>query len=179
MSEISPDLEALNLALQMERDGYKFFSDARDKTEHPLAKETFASLAKWEIEHIRVIEKFYSSLQNTGNWESIDKMGYKKGQSIDTFKTIFKQARESIDETVKTDTDVLDAYRFARDVEDKLLVFYQKKSEEASNESAIKFYKFMAGQEREHKLILDNSLRYLENPAEWAAEEENWMFDGG
>ena len=179
MSKGRQDLEALNLALQMERDGYKFFSEARDKTEHPLAKETFASLAKWEIEHIRVIEKFYSSMQNTGTWESIDQVDYKKGQSIETFKSIFKQARENIDETVKTDANVLDAYRFARDVEDRLLVFYQKKSEEVSDENAIKFYKFMAGQEREHQFILDNSLRYLENPAQWAAEEENWMFDGG
>jgi rubrerythrin len=178
MNTTRPDLEALQLALKMEKDGYKFFSDARDKTEHPLAKETFDSLAKWEIEHIKIIEKFYSTLENTGAWEAVD-VDYTPGQSVEKFKTIFQQHRESIDETVKTDTDVLEAYKFARDVEDKLLVFYQQKAEEATDENAITFYKFMSGQEREHHVILDNSLRYLKDPAGWAAEEENWMFDGG
>ena len=178
MNATRPDLEALNLALKMEKDGYKFFSEARDKTDHPLAKETFESLAKWEIEHIKIIEKFYATLDKTGSWEAID-IDYTPGQSVESFKTIFEQARESIDETVTTDTNVLEIYEFARDVEDKLLVFYQQKSEEATDENATKFYKFMENQEREHHFILDNSMRYLKDPAGWAAEEENWMFDGG
>ncbi|MGQ9559164.1 MAG: ferritin-like domain-containing protein [Candidatus Oleimicrobiaceae bacterium] len=179
MGRAHEDLEALSLALKMEGDGRQFFLAARDKTEHPLAKQTFAYLADWELEHISIIQHFYASLRDDGQWTSTAHLDGKRGEAIATFRTVFRAARERIDETVGTDADVLQAYRLARELEDKLIVFYRQRAAEARERAAQQFYRFMADQEREHHMILENSLRYLENPTQYHAEEENWMFDGG
>jgi len=175
MATLKPDLQALQLALKMERDGRQFFLDASDKASHPLTKETFDSLAAWELEHIEIIERFQSSLRDTGEWESVASLQTKKGEAIETFKTVFQEAREHIDEAVKAETGDLEAYRMARDMEDKISVFYQKQAGESSDENARAFYTFMADQEREHYQILDNAFQYLEDPAQWF-EQGEWTF---
>jgi rubrerythrin len=179
MDKAHEDLEALTLALKMEGDGRQFFLAARDKTEHPLAKETFAYLADWELEHISIIQHFYASLRDRGQWTTTSHLQGKRGEAIATFRSVFRAARERLDETVGADADVLHAYRLAREMEDKLIVFYSERAAEAKDQTAQEFYRFMTDQEREHHLILENSLRYLENPAQYHAEEESWMFDGG
>lgn len=169
------DLNALQLALKMESDGRRFFLEAQDKTSHPLAKETFGSLADWELEHIKIIERFHASLRDRGKWESVEGLQPKKGEAIRAFKTLFEKVRVNIDETVKAEADVLEVYRIARDIESKLIVFYQERAEEASSKGAKLFYDFMTDQEREHYQIIDNSLQLLENPAQWF-EREEWTF---
>ncbi|MDZ7339382.1 MAG: ferritin family protein [candidate division KSB1 bacterium] len=173
------ELEALGLALKMEGDGRQFFLAARDRAGHPLAKETFAYLADWELEHISIIQHFYASLRDRGEWTSAAHLEGKRGEAIATFRTLFRAARERLEETVAADADVLQAYRLALGIEDKLIVFYRNRAEAAKEPLAKRFYGFMVDQEREHHLILDNSLRYLENPAQYHADEEDWMFDGG
>lgn len=175
MEASRPDLEALQLALKMERDGRQFFLDASSRASHPLTKETFDSLAAWELEHIRIIERFHDSLRDTGQWASVAPLQSKKGAAIETFKTVFQKAREEIDETVKAETSDLEAYRMARDMEDKLSVFYKKQAGESADDNAQLFYTFMADQEQEHYRILDNGLQFLENPAQWF-EREEWLF---
>jgi rubrerythrin len=116
--EISnPELEALQLALKMEGDGRQFFLEARDKATHPLAKETFQSLAEWELEHMRIIEQFHASLKDTGEWESVEQLQTKKGEAIKTVKTALQTVRENIDETVKAEARDLEVYRIAKDIE--------------------------------------------------------------
>ena len=174
--EISnPELKALQLALKMEGDGRQFFLEARDKTTHPLAKETFQSLADWELEHIRIIKKFHTSLKDKGEWESVEQLQSKRGEAIKTFKAAFQKVRENIDETVKAEADDLEAYRIAKEIEGKLIVFYHGRAKQASSSNARLFYDFMADQEGEHYQILDNSLQYLENPAQWF-EQGEWLF---
>ncbi len=169
------DLNALQLALKMERDGRNFFLEAKEKASHSLAKKTFQSLADWELEHMKIIERFHVSLKNRDKWESVQGLQLKKGEAIRAFKTIFEELREEIDRTVPADADDLETYRMAIGIEDKLASFYQKLAREAANEGAKLFYEFMVDQEREHHRILDNSLQLLENPAQWF-EREEWTF---
>lgn len=179
MNNQTPDLNALQLALTMEKDGYNFFKDAGNKAKNNLVKETFRSFAKWELEHIEFIKKLYQQLKGKGKWLSMNQMPQKKGQATATFKTIFKEKHDHIDEHVKIDTTDLEAYKVARDIEDKAIIFYRKKANSTANDIAKKFYELMTDLEREHYQILDNSYRYFENPAQWNLEEESWMFDGG
>ena len=179
MENQTGDLEALKLALKMEIDGYNFFKAASSKAKNLLTKDAFNYFADWELEHVEFIKKIYQELKETGKWISVDKMSQKRGDAIAAFKTIFKEKHEKIDEDVKVDASDLDAYKLARDIEDKAIVFYQERVKSTTNDFAKKFYKFMIDLEREHYQILDNSYRYFENPTQWNLEEEGWMFDGG
>jgi rubrerythrin len=179
MTAQKADLEALQLALKMETDGYNFFKDAATRAKHPLAKEAFDYFAKWELEHVEFIKKMYKKLNDTGEWLSLNQLNQKVGDASVAIKTIFKEKHEQIDQHVKAATSDLEAYVLARDIEDKATVFYKNKSQTAKDASAKKFFTFMIDVEREHYNILNNSYRFLQDPALYNLEEENWMFDGG
>ncbi|MDZ7401141.1 MAG: ferritin family protein [candidate division KSB1 bacterium] len=179
MTAQKADLQALQLALKMETDGYNFFKDAATRAQNPLTKEAFEYFAKWELEHVEFIKKMYQKLNDTGEWLSVELMNQKVGDAAVAIKTIFKQKHEEIDKHVKVATSDLEAYVLARDIEDKATVFYKQKADAAADPSAKKFFTFMIDVEREHYNILNNSYRYLQNPSLYNLEEENWMFDGG
>ena len=179
MTAQKADLEALQLALKMETDGYNFFKDASTKAKNPLTREAFQYFANWELEHVEFIKKMYKKLNDTGEWLSVKEMNQKVGDAAVAIKTIFKEKHEQIDKHVKIDTSDLEAYLLASDIEDKATVFYQKKAESAADPFAKKFFTFMIDLEREHYNILNNSYRFLQDPALYNLEEENWMFDGG
>lgn len=179
MTAQKADLEALQLTLKMETDGYNFFKDAAARAKNPLTKEAFSYFAKWELEHVEFIKKMHKKLADTGEWLSVDQMNQKVGDAAVVIKTIFKEKHEQIDQHVKDTTSDLEAYVLARDIEDKATVFYKQKAETAKDASAKKFFTFMIDLEREHYNILNNSYRYLQDPALYNLEEENWMFDGG
>ena len=173
------DLQALQLALKMETDGYNFFKDATTRAKNPLTREAFQYFAEWELEHVEFIKKMYKKLNESGEWLSVDQMNQKVGDAAVAIKTIFKEKHEQIDQHVKVDTSDLQAYILARDIEDKATVFYQQKATNAVDPFAKKFFTFMIDVEREHYNILNNSYRFLQDPALYNLEEENWMFDGG
>jgi len=179
MAAQKPDLEALQLALKMETDGYNFFKDAATKARTPLAKEAFQYFAEWELEHVEFIKKMYQKLSDSGEWLSVDQMNQKVGDATAAIKTIFKEKHEQIDEHVKTETSDLEAYLLAKDIEDKATAFYKSKADVAEDPAAKKFFTFMIDLEREHYNILNNSYRFLQDPALYNLEEESWMFDGG
>ena len=175
VANLKPDLEALQLALKMEQDGRKFFLEASEKASHPLAQGTFNALADWELEHIRIIERFYASLKDKGEWESVESLQPQEGSVVATFKTIFQDAREHVDETAKAATGDLEAHRMARDFEEKISIFYRERAAQTTTEDARVFYEFMARQEAEHYEILENGLEYMEDPAKWT-ERGEWTF---
>ena len=179
MTAQKADLEALQLALKMETDGYNFFKAASTRAKDSMTMEAFKYFAEWELEHIEFIKKMYQKLNDTGEWISVDEMTTKAGDATTAIKTIFKEKHEKIEENVKVAASDLDAYRLARDIEDKATTFYQQKAKSATDQSAKIFYEFMIDVEREHYNILNNSLRFLEDPAQYNLEEEGWMFDGG
>ncbi len=179
MTAQKADLQALQLALKMETDGYNFFKDATKRAKNPLTKEAFDYFAKWELEHVEFIKKMYKKLNDSGEWLSVDQMNQKVGDAAVAIKTIFKEKHEQIDQHVKVATSDLEAYILARDIEDKATVFYQQKATTAADPFAKKFFTFMIDVEREHYNILNNSYRFLKDPALYNLEEENWMFDGG
>ncbi|HEX9974306.1 MAG TPA: ferritin family protein [bacterium] len=179
MTAQKADLQALQLALKMETDGYNFFKDAATRAKNPLTREAFDYFAKWELEHVEFIKKMYQKLNDSGEWLSVDHMNQKVGDAAVAIKTIFKEKHEQIDQHVKVATSDLEAYVLARDIEDKATVFYKQKADSAKDASAKKFFTFMIDVEREHYNILNNSYRFLQDPALYNLEEENWMFDGG
>ncbi|HFE53483.1 MAG TPA: hypothetical protein ENK07_08565 [Bacteroidetes bacterium] len=179
MSEHKEDLEALQTALQMEQDGREFYQKAAARVHNPLAKRTLNWLADWELEHIALIKKFYTSLKEADHWGDVREAIKDEPSPKQEVKTIFKEAQEQIDELVKPDDEALEAYKTARDFENKAVQFYQERLNKVTDPDGKVFYQFMLEQEQEHYEILDNSYRYLENPELWHSEEEGWMFDGG
>lgn len=56
------EAEILGTALELERKGFKFYTEAERKTENKTGKRMFAQLAKEEEEHIKDIKNMFRNL---------------------------------------------------------------------------------------------------------------------
>ena len=62
MSNLSPAaVDAIKMAIQLEKDGRAFFEEAAQKTENQLGKKMFEKLAKDEIDHLRTFQNIFDT----------------------------------------------------------------------------------------------------------------------
>ncbi|KYK35871.1 MAG: ferritin family protein [Theionarchaea archaeon] len=62
----SDETEAINIALEIENKGYKFYKEEAEK--HAEHSKIFDRLAKEESEHIFVLQNLFNYLNDTGHW---------------------------------------------------------------------------------------------------------------
>jgi rubrerythrin len=62
------DVEALKFALNMEKEGYKFYKESAASAQDPKEKELFERLAHDESQHQEILENALSYLEETGDW---------------------------------------------------------------------------------------------------------------
>jgi rubrerythrin len=62
------DLEALTIAMKMEKDGVEFYRKAAAEASTPEEKAFFECLIKDEEEHYAIFENAHSLLSDTSNW---------------------------------------------------------------------------------------------------------------
>lgn len=65
------EIDALNTALDLERQAAKFFRDQANLVTDPEAKALFIRLAEWEDAHFDLIQAELDSIQGTGFWFGI------------------------------------------------------------------------------------------------------------
>lgn len=162
--------EVLGAAIQLERDGRKFYLEAADKASSDLARKMFESLAEDELHHIEWIEEV-SPGANTS--ESANRELYGR------LRLIFADAPEDVNLSVLISEDDLNAIGIAIGMEEKSLAAYEQWAEESDSEDVCSLCKALAGQERFHRQVLDNTRAYLDRTADWFMQEEQWNFEGG
>jgi len=91
-SEQTKVMEVLQLAIQMEADGKKFYQKASRKSSNKLAKELFQQLAKEEDVHRKKFEEIYKAFKRGQNWPDVEPPS-EKGRKI---KSLFGEASSSI-----------------------------------------------------------------------------------
>ncbi len=62
-------IEALRMAVQAEESAFRFYSAAVDKVKDPEAKNVFASLAKEEERHRKIVQDEYNRLTQDPTWD--------------------------------------------------------------------------------------------------------------
>lgn len=162
--------EVLGTAIQLERGGRKFYLEAAGKTSSDIARRMFESLAEDELRHIEWIENV-SPGANTS--ESANKELYGR------LRQIFADAPKDVNLSVLVSEDDLNAIEIAIGMEEKSLAAYEQWAEESDSEDVSSLCKALAGQERFHRQVLDNTRVYLDRTADWFMQEEQWSFDGG
>jgi len=176
--EMTKSLDALNLALRTEEEGYKLYRSGAANSQNELVKNVFTQLFKDELMHMDLIKRFYASLNKSGSWTELseEEKNYKglRGK----IKTIFSQSLSEM-ETGKekiSDTD-LEVYQKAIVVEKNGVSMYAALYDESQDEKAKKFYAFLRDMEQDHADVLDNTYQYLKNPDNWYLNQEGWTLD--
>lgn len=168
-------LKALSIAIRMEIDGKAFYLKTSRNSADKLGKDLLKTLAAEEDVHRQKFEEIYEAIQNRKNWPPSD-FHPDGGRSL---RTIFARATEKMAAEKKAPATELDAVKTAMDMENSTYDFYKRQSQNATQTAEKGFYETIAGEEREHHLVLLDYYEYLKNPAGWFVKKERPSLDGG
>jgi rubrerythrin len=170
-------LEAMKIALDMERKGYKVYMDAAAKTANKLGRSTLEAIAAKELEHIKALEGY--CLRPEADPDATKMMGViKHSEKKDYIKQITGKIGKELEEKAKTDIDLTDAYRAAMDLERESFVFYKTLAQEAQLPTVKAVFRYLMEQENTHYELFQETLEYLEHPGDWFREQERWIVEG-
>lgn len=175
VTEQDKTLAALQIAIQMEIDGKKYYQEMSRSSENRLGRELFRSLAAEEDIHRKKFEEIYNALRNKKAWPRTD-FRPDGGQRL---RTIFARATEEMGPNVKSLATESDAVQTAMSMENKTHDFYKSQGDIADYEAEKYFYQAVAAEEREHNLILLDYYEYIKDPASWFVAKEHPSLDGG
>lgn len=170
MSETLKDIKSM--ALQMEMDGIKFYTDLASKTFHPMGKAMFRSFIEDEKMHAKRIRTLLFTHKETVHEREKTTINPRE-----RLINIFQNMGDELKQKVNANTNDREAVRLAIRVEEDGIKFYEQAARDAHDTREKDVYRFLAGEEKIHCNILKNTLEYLENTELWEAENEGRIYD--
>ncbi len=167
--------EGLRLAIKFEKEGREFFLQAAEMTSHPLGKRMFASLANDELLHLRRVTEIFEALENKREWPKAQPGEHQSK----TFHIIFEEARQHLKEIVKPRVGEIEALDLGLAYEKRGYKFYQDLASEAFSKPEKEFFQQLADAENQHYQIIQETIKYLEKPEDWYADQEHQIYEGG
>jgi len=161
MQENTVALQALLQAIRLEQDGYRFYTEAAERTMDPHGREMFLSLADDEKLHLRIVRDQYQALSVGKGWVSFSEV--LEFKPVDVGKPLFPPDEEAIDPKA-SDTDAL---LFALQIENQSYELYRKAATETADPAGKDMYQRLASQERTHFDILMLNYEHLVNTGTW------------
>ncbi|OGO06316.1 MAG: hypothetical protein A2Z76_00350 [Chloroflexi bacterium RBG_13_56_8b] len=174
-SEQDKTLKGLQVAIQMEIEGKEYYLKASRESGNELGKKLLAKLASEEDSHRQRFEQIYNTIKNKKGWPTTDF----QPDGGKTLRTIFAHATEEMGARAKAPATELDAIDTAMGMENKTFDYYTRQGSGATHDTEREFYYAVAGEEKEHYLILLDYYEYLKDPAAWFVQKEHPSLDGG
>jgi len=176
-------LGVLRRAMQIERDGYNFYTEAAERAIGERGEEMFRGLAADEEKHLRLLLIEYSALESGQGWidptqaleqdldldpANPDLPGVEYPES----SPIFTPARQP-----SLEGDVA-ALEFGMETEQLSYDLYKSAAEGQADPSAKQAYDFLAREENRHYALLQSSRDYLVDNQTWWDSEQLPFFTG-
>jgi rubrerythrin len=162
-------MNAIELAIKMERDAIEFYKEAAEKTRHPFGKKMFQGFVEDERRHLKMLNDIFTGLDL-----KIDTLSPRK-----RVKSIFEELKSKMMQRIKADTDEIEAIKIAMDFEKKGYEFYKKTAEETKDKKEKSLFEALTHEEEEHFSILQNTLFFITDTGSWFMWEEHSAVDGG
>jgi rubrerythrin len=149
-------------ALQMEKDGERYYRELMKESTSAGLKRIFELLADEEVKHYALIEQLHLK-NHTPQLEE-------NGQILKNVKNIFIEMKNSKDDWHFDATKAIAAYKKAAEIEEKSKRFYLEKAAEVSDEEARRLLNQLAKEEEKHMHIMENLVEFVSRP-----EPGNWL----
>lgn len=154
-------LEIVKTAIQMEKEGYQFYMENADKISDPNGKAMFKQLAKDELDHQKLFETEYDSLEKTGKWKKSEKLS----EPVFPKSQIFP-SRQQV-EKIREKPNELKALKIGMELERKSQEFYSNEAKRTEDPDEGATLNHLAEIERGHLAILEAERDSLRNTGYW------------
>ena len=154
-------MDVYDYAMQMERDGEKYYRDAAAQSAHKGLKQIFAMLADAERTHFNVFKSM----------KEHEPAKLPEATILKDVKNIFVAMRKERTLEGISDSQV-DLYRKAQGIEKQSEDFYLTKAPLAEDPSQRETFLQVAGEEHKHYLLLDRIIEFVSRPEQWLENAE-------
>ena len=148
-------IKALNKAIEFEKEGIKFYSNALKIIQHDLCRKLIQTLLEEEKKHIDELNKIYNELDKKDAWPEVDTLVVD-----DQLKNIYKNACFASGKTLKPSSDEREFLDLCMALEIKGQKQYKKLADEAEDEKEKKFYERLFSEEEKHYEFLEQHYNY-------------------
>ena len=152
--------EALALAIQREKEAYKYYSDAAARSTNENGRKMFSWLASEESGHIKILEQQWEKVKGSGTW--LTEEGYCTYGDISN--PIECEEFPSSSETkpeMKEDAPELEILRSAVDAERQATEFYSNLAKSTSDPNGKAMFEKLAKVEQGHLDLLEEEFDWL------------------
>jgi rubrerythrin len=174
MEDTKDRLKSLEIALNNESWERDFYLKHAERTRHPLGESMFKAIAADEDEHYQRILELHKKLQDEGKWPEDLPLKVKETN----VKSVLEKVVSTVGKSPQADTDDLEAVKIAIAFETKGEQFYQKLHDSVEDPNEKAFFGMLTSLEREHRLSLENTLLFFEDPEGWFQMNEKPHLDG-
>ena len=168
-------IKALKYAIEFEIKGENIYEDLANEAEDEFVKNTFSGLAKDELVHIEVINKYMESIESESKFDFDKEM--EKVKDINP-KRFFGILTEEFKKRAKLAAEQLKPFDTGIELEQKSIDYYQKQDKKAKSEQTKKFFEFLVKQEKFHLRSLQQAKDFLGDPENFYVEFERWTLEG-
>ena len=162
-------MKILDYAMQMEKDGEKYYRELADQCGDSGLATMLNMLAEAELKHCSVLQQMKKKRP----------VQLEEGTIRDDVKNIFAQMMESGEEAEFTASEV-DTYKRAQQLEQRSRDFYEEKAEECDSPADEEVFYQLADEEELHYQLLDSIIEFVSRPlpgnwlenAEWYHNED-------
>ncbi len=169
-------LRALEYASERELETRDFYQRCYDQAKTPGAREILSGLITDEQHHHDILMRIITDATR-GKTPSPELM-HTEAAKVRVARAFSNMSIE--DPNFEPDREnVRGILEKALEIEKESFSNYMKAAEECSTPEIIAVYRYLAGEENKHYIILDNLLSYLDVPGRWLYYEENLVFQNG
>ena len=163
--------EAIRLAIDLEKNGRKFYTEAAEKAQTDSGKKIFKMLAHEEVLHLVTFQKMLDQMGNASDWRDLIKE-YPTARQVPVFGE-----RATPGKAAKAQTDEVEALRIAMKNEKEAIAFFDKIAHLATDETTQNVFEFVKKQEEYHYDLLQAELDNITNTGFWFDSAE-FRMDG-
>jgi rubrerythrin len=161
LSNIENIKDAILTAIQMEKDGYAFYTKAAAQTKSDMGRTIFESLAADEQRHLEVFQKMFEEKVGESEWNDLVNSS-KKYAKIPVFPTDLKNAPG-----MDLDSTEIDALRLAMDSEKEAIDYYSKIEENINDQDIKNVINEIISQEKNHYSLLEKEFNHINSTGYW------------
>ena len=152
-------LTVVEMAIEREKAGHKFYTQAANTTQATDGRRMFNWLAQEELGHLKHLEETRQSLIKTGKFPQRNENKVSDiSEPID--KKTFPWSSEAVGEA-KTDTKELEALRIGINAEKEDILFYSKAAAESTDTEAKDMFNMLVAVEKGHQELLEEEYDWL------------------
>jgi len=161
-------MDALELAMKMEKDAIEFYTEAAEKTRNAAGKKMFQTITLDEKRHLDMIAQIIKGLNITN----------KDVSPMQNVKTIFESMKGEMMKKVEATSDELEAFKIAMNMEQEGVDFYKKTLSGLKKEKERALLESLIREEKQHYDLFANTYQFLSSTGNWFLWEERGIVEG-